>query len=149
MFQLGAHKAPGPDGIPAFFFQAFWDIVKEDVTRAVQAFFHSGSLFKPLNHSYIVLIPKKPFPDEVSHFRPISLCNVIYKVISKVMVNRLKPIMDSLITPHQNAFIQGRNILDNILLAREIMDTLKKKKGKKFSFGALKIDMSKAYDKVN
>ena len=95
VFQLGAHKAPGPNGIPAFFFHAFWDIVKEDVTRAVQAFFHSGSLFKPLNHSYIVLIPKKPFPDEVSHFRPISLCNVIYKVISKVMVNRLKPVMDS------------------------------------------------------
>ena len=69
--------------------------MKEDVTRAVQAFFHSGSLFKPLNHSYIFLIPKKPFPDEVSHFRPISLCNVIYKVISKVMVNRLKPVMDS------------------------------------------------------
>ena len=107
VFQLGAHKAPGPNGIPAFFLHAYWDIMKEDVTRAVQAFFHSGSLFKPLNHSYIVLIPKKPFPDEVSHFRPISLCNVIYKVISKVMVNRLKPIMDSLITPYQNAFIQG------------------------------------------
>ena len=54
-----------------------------------------------------------------------------------------------MITPYQNAFIQGRNIFDNILLTHEIMDTLKKKKGKKFSFGALKIDMSKAYDKVN
>ena len=105
VFQLGAHKAPSLDGIPAFFFQAFWDNVKENVTRAVQAFFHSGSLFKPLNHPYIVLIPKKPCLDEVSHFRPISLCNVIYKVISKVMVNRLKPVMDSLITPYQNAFI--------------------------------------------
>ena len=133
VFQIGAHKALGPDGIPAFFFHVFWDIVKEDVTRVVQAFFHSSSLFKSLNHSYIVLIPKKPFLNEVSHFRPISLCNVIYKVISKVMVNRLKPVMDSLITPYQNAFIQGRNIFDNILLAHEIMDTLKKKKGKKFS----------------
>ena len=69
--------------------------MKEDVTRAVQAFFNSDSLFKPLNHSYIVFIPKKPFPDDVSHFIPISLGNVIYKVISKVMVNRLKPVMDS------------------------------------------------------
>ena len=67
--------------------------------------------------------------------------------MSKVMVNRLKPVMDSLITPYQNTFIQGRNISNNILLAHEIMDTLKKKKGKKFSFGALKIDMSKAYDR--
>ena len=95
VFQIGAHRAPSPDGILAFFFLVFWDIVKEDVTRAIQAFFHSGSLFKPLNHSYIVLIPKKPFPDEVSHFRPISLYNVIYKMMSKVMVNRLKPVMDS------------------------------------------------------
>ena len=149
VFQIGAHKAPGPDGIHAFSFHAFWDIVKEDVTRAIQAFFHSGSLFKLLNHSYIFLIPKKPFPDEVSHFRPMSLYNVIYKVMSKVIVNRLKLVMDSLITPYQNAFIQGRSISDNILLAHEIMDTLKKKKGKKFSFGALKIDMSKAYDRVN
>ena len=62
VFQIGAHRAPSPDGILAFFFLVFWDIVKEDVTRAIQAFFHSGSLFKPLNHSYIVLIPKKPFP---------------------------------------------------------------------------------------
>ena len=149
VFQLGAHKAPGPDGIPTFFFHAFWDIVKEDVTRSVQAIFHLVSLFKPLNHSYIVLIPKKPFPDEVSHFRPISLCNVIYKVISKVMVNRLKPVMDSLITPYQNAFIQRINISGNILLSHEIMDTLKKKKWKKFSFEAIKIDISKAYDRVN
>ena len=100
MFQIAAHKAPSLDGIPTFFFHVFWDIVKQDVTRAIQAFFHLGSLFKPPNHSYIVLIPKKPFLDEVSRFRPISLCNVIYKVISKVMVNRLKPVMDSLITPY-------------------------------------------------
>ena len=77
VFQLGAYKGPSPDGILVFFFHAFWDIVKEDVTRTVQAFFHSGSLFKPLNHSYIVLTPKKPFHDEVSHFKLISLCNVI------------------------------------------------------------------------
>lgn len=96
-------------------------------------FFHSGSLFKPLNHTFITLIPKVSFLDQVSHFRPISLCNVIYKVISKILVNRLKPIMDSLIIPFQNAFIKGRNISDNILIAHEIMDILRKKKGKKNS----------------
>lgn len=71
-----------------------------DVINTVQAFFHSGPLFKPLNQTFITLIPKVPFPDEVSHFRLISLCNVIYKVISKIMVNRLKPFMDSLVTPY-------------------------------------------------
>ena len=71
-----------------------------DVINTVQAFFHSGPLFKPLNQTFITLIPKVPFPDEVSYFRLISLCNVIYKVISKIMVNRLKPFMDSLVTPY-------------------------------------------------
>ena len=118
MFQLGSHKALGPDGLPAFFYQDFWGIVKTDVINTVLAFFHSSSLFTPLNHTFITLIPKIPFLDEVTHFRPISLYNVIYKIISKI-------------------------------LAHEILDVLRKKKGRKTSFGMLKIDMSKAYDRVN
>ena len=148
VFQLGPHKAFSSDGIPAFFFHELWPIVKTDVISIVQAFFHSGSLFKPLNHIFITLIPKVTYPEEVNHFRPISLSNVIYKVISKILVNRLKPLMDTLITPYQNAFIWGRNVSDNILLAHEILDVLRKKRGKKYSFGALKIDMIKACDKV-
>ena len=144
IFQLGPHKAPGPDGPPAFFYQQYWDIVKFDVFNNIQAFFHLGSLFKPLNHTFITLIPKISFPDEVSHFRPISLCNVIYKTISKILVNTLKPFMDNLISPFQNAFIKGRNISNNILISHEIMDILRKKKGRKSSFGALKIDMKKS-----
>ena len=146
---MGLYKAPGLDGIPICFFQNFWLIVKTNVCNAVQAFFHSGSLLKVLNQTFITLIQKIPNLEEVSHFRPISLCNVFYKIISKVLVNRLKPIMDSIITPYQNAFIKGRNIIDNILLAHEIIDVIRKKRGKKDSFGVLKIDMSKAYDKVN
>lgn len=79
VFQLGPYKAPGPDGVPAFFYQEFWEIVKADVLNSMQAFFHSGFLLKALNHTYITLIPKTPFPEEISHFRLISLCNVIYK----------------------------------------------------------------------
>ena len=115
----------------------------------MHAFFHSGSLLKSLNQTFLTLIPKVNFPVDVSHFRPISLCNVIYKIISKILVSRLKPFMDMLITPYQNAFIQGRNITNNILLAYEIFDTLRKKKGRKKGYGALKIDMCKAYDRVN
>lgn len=149
MFQLGPHEAPSPDGIPAFFYQEYWDIVEVHIFNTVHAIFHSSFLFRSLNHTYITLIPKVPFLEEVSQFRPISLCNVIYKVISKIMVNRLKPLMDCLITPFQNAFIQGRNISDNILIAHEIFDYLGKKKGRKNCFGALKIDMSKAYDRID
>ena len=146
---MGSYKAPGPDGIPAFFFQNFWGLVKTDVCNAIQAFFHYGSLLKAFHQTFITLIPKIPNPEEVSHFRPISLCNVLYKIISRVIVNRLKPIMDSIITPFQNAFIKGRNISDNILLAHEIIDVVRKKKGRRDKFGVLKIDMSKAYDRVS
>ena len=112
VFQLGPFKAPGPNGFPAFFYQEFWQIVKQDVCNSVQAFFHSGSLLKSLNQTYLTLIPKVTFLEFVSQFRPISLCNVIYKIISKLMVNRLKPFMDTLITPFQNAFISGRSITE-------------------------------------
>ena len=112
VFQLGPSKAPGPNGFPAFFYQEFWQIVKQDVCNSVQAFFHSGSLLKSLNQTYLTLIPKVTFLEFVSQFRPISLCNVIYKIISKLMVNRLKPFMDTLITPFQNAFISGRSIIE-------------------------------------
>lgn len=149
LLQLGPHKAPGPDGILAFFFQERWSIVKNDILNTVHAFFHLGYLSKTLNHTYITLVPKLNFPYDVTHFRPISLCNVIYKVISKILVNRLKPFMDELITPFQNTFIRGRSITDNILLAHEILDMLGKKKGRKNGFGVLKIGMSKAYDRVN
>ena len=117
--------------------------------NAVQAFFHSGDLLKVLNQTFITLIPKIPNFEEVSHFRPISLCNVFYKIILKVLANKLKPIMDSIITPYQNAFIKGRNISDNILLVREIIDVIRKKRERRDSFRVLKIDMSKAYDRVN
>lgn len=136
VFQLGPHKAPGLDGIHAFFYHEYWSIVKIDVINTVQVFYHSGSLSKLLNHTFITLIPKVTYPKEANHFRPISLCNVIYNVISKILINRLKPLMDTLITPFQNAFIKGRNIFDNILIAHEIMDDLRKKRGKKYSFGA-------------
>ena len=103
--QLSPHKAPGPDVIPALFYQEFWSIVKQDILNSTHAFFHSSSLLKSLNQTFLTLIPKVQFPDDVSQFRPISLCNVVYKIISKIMVDRLKPLIDKLITPYQNAFI--------------------------------------------
>jgi hypothetical protein len=115
----------------------------------VHAFFHSGFLLKSLNYSFITLIPKTPTPEIVSQFRPISLCNVTYKIISKILVNRLKPIMDSLVTPYQNAFIQGRQITDNIILAQEVFEYMKRKHKGKWGYGALKLDMNKAYDRLS
>ena len=147
--QLGPLKAPGPDGIPAAFYQKFWPIVQQDVLHMVKAFFHSGFLLKSLNHTFITLIPIVPTPERVTQFRPISLCNVSYKIISKILVNRLKPLMDGLITPFQNAFVQGRQITDNIILAHEIFEYLKKKGKGKWEFAALKVDMNKAYNRIS
>ena len=145
IFQLGSFKSPGPDGILAFFYQEYWDLVKNDIFNYVQAFFHTCSLLKTLNQTFITLIPKNSCPKNVNHFRPVSLCNIIYKVISKIIVNRLKPLMDYLITPFQNAFIKGRNISDNNLITYEIFDMLGKMKGRKGCFRLLKIDSVRTY----
>lgn len=96
---IGASKAPGPDGITALFYQTYWSIVKHDVVATVQHFFASGYLLRSLNHTNIVLIPKKDNPTLASRYRPISLCNVLYKFISKILATRLKAFLPQLISP--------------------------------------------------
>ena len=85
LFAMHPEKAPGPDGMTAMFYQKFWDIVKEDLTRMVNQFLFDGTMAQGLNDTNICLIPKTEKPNEMSKFRPISLCNVSYKIISKVL----------------------------------------------------------------
>lgn len=91
LFQIVPLKAPGVDGFPARFFQRNWDVLKQGVCRGVLEFFTSGTMPEGVNDAVIVLIPKKDFPEDLRDFRPISVCNVIYKVVSKCLVNRLRP----------------------------------------------------------
>lgn len=93
LFQIGPLKAPGPDGFLARFFQRNWEVMKGDVIEVVRYFFHSKSLPVGVNDTVVVLIPKNDNPETLKEFRPISLCNVIYKVVSKCLVNRLRPLL--------------------------------------------------------
>ena len=146
--QMAPLKAPGLDEMPPLFYQNFWSLVGSDVTTSILYYLNSGSLPTPLNHTFITLIPKTKNPERVTEFRPISLCNVLYKIFSKVLTNRLKRVLPHLISEHQSAFIKGRLITDNIMVAFETLHYMKNHNSGKNGFMALKLDMSKAYDRV-
>jgi hypothetical protein len=146
--QMSPHKAPGPDGFSAGFYQDNWNVVGEEVCQSVLAILNSGVVDSELNFTYIALIPKTTNPIRVTEFRPISLCNVFYKLISKVIANRLKRVLHYLISKNQSAFIPGRLITDNILAAYETLHTMHTRMWGKEGYMAIKLDMSKAYDRV-
>ena len=147
MFSIDDDKAAGPDGYTSKFFKAAWSIVSVDVCAAVKEFFSSGKLLGEFNANVISLIPKLQVPLKVSDYRPIACGNVIYKCISKVITNRLKEGLCSLIDCNQSAFIPGRQISDNILLAQEFLKGYNWKRTS--SKCAFKVDIQKAYDTVN
>ena len=146
--QMAPLKSPGPDGMPPLFSQHYWDLVGKNITTYVLSFLNSTSLPENLNHTFITLIPKVKNLELVSEFCPISLCNVLYKIFSKVLANRLKKILPHIITEHQSAFTKNRLILENILVAFELLHCLQNHKSTKGDFMALKLDMSKANDRV-
>jgi hypothetical protein len=149
LFQMGPLKAPGPDGFPARFFQRHWEILKDDIIRVVQKNFCDGVMPPGINDTSIVLIPKGDNPEELKDFRPISLCNMIYKVISKCLVNRFRPLLGEIISPEQSAFVPGRLITDNAIIAFECIHSIQRGVGDREEFCAYKLDLSKAYDRVD
>lgn len=148
LFQMHPDKAPGPDGMTPAFFQKNWSVVGKDIIELIRNFFNTGELLAGLNETNLVLIPKNNNPTVISDMRHIALCNVLMKVITKVMANRLKEVLDVVVSDTQSAFIPGRLISDNIMISYEVMHYLKRRKVGKYGYMALKLDMSKAYDRI-
>ena len=145
---IGDLKAPGPDGMPSIFFKKFWDVVGRKLTDEVMGVLHGGPMPEGWNETIISLIPKVDTPEKVTDLRPISLCNVVYKVVSKVLSSRLRDVLPDFISPFQSAFVPGRLISDNILVDYELTHFLLNKRGGEVGYAAIKLDMSKAYDRV-
>ncbi|KAL2235300.1 UNVERIFIED_CONTAM: hypothetical protein Sindi_1262200 [Sesamum indicum] len=120
IFNINDNKAPGPDGYSSCFFKKAWNLVGDQVCRAVLDFFRNGRMLRQLNHTVITLVPKSEHSASVADYRPISCWNVIYKAITKIILDRLAPALEHLIDRYQSAFIGGRNITDNIFLAQEM-----------------------------
>ncbi|KAH9747206.1 reverse transcriptase domain-containing protein [Citrus sinensis] len=146
--QMSPTKAPGPDGLPAAFYQKHWLLVRYGVINTCLHILNNGGDIAPLNHTHIALIPKVSKPSRVTDFRPISLCNVIYRIVAKTIANRLKHILHYVIAPTQSAFIPNRLISDNTIIGYECLHKIRHSKGKKHGLVALKLDVSKAYDRV-
>ncbi|XP_030963604.1 uncharacterized protein LOC115984727 [Quercus lobata] len=146
--QMAPLKAPGPNGMPPIFFQHYWDSIGDDVVKVVLFCLNTSDVLPGLNHTFITLIPKVKSPELIYEFLPIALCNVLYKLVSKVLANRLKRVLPQIISESQSAFQLDKAISDNILVAFETLHHMKMKKVGKVGHVAIKLDMSKAYDRL-
>ncbi|EOY14356.1 Uncharacterized protein TCM_033752 [Theobroma cacao] len=147
VFDIDPESAAGPDGFSSYFYQQCWNTIAHDLLDAVRDFFHGANIPRGVTSTTLVLLPKKSSASKWSEFRPISLCTVMNKIITKLLSNRLAKILPSIITENQSGFVGGRLISDNILLAQELIRKLDtKSRGGNL---ALKLDMMKAYDRLD
>lgn len=147
MFKLNANKAPGPDGLTSGFYKAAWNILGQELTLSIKNFFYTGFLSYAVNSTILSLVPKGIGASAVSDYRPTACCNTTYKLISKLLVKRLKPLLPSLILPNQTAFVQGRLLVENTVLASEIVHGYHRDKGP--ARITLKVDIAKAFDTID
>ena len=144
--QMAQGKAPGPDGFTTNFFHFFWDMIKEEVLAIEEESRSKRGVLKAFNATFLSLIPKGEGADSPDKFRPIALCNVIYKIITKVIENHLNPLLPGLISLEQSGFVEGRQIMDSIIVVQEVTHSLK---CTNIPGMLIKLDIDKAYDKLS
>ena len=147
-FSVKGSSAPGEDGLAGLFYQKFWHIVGPSLTQEIKEFFMSARIPDGWNHTQLSLLPKIVNPTKVQDMRPISLCSVQYNIISKILCNRLKVILPEIISDTQGAFVSGRLISDNVIIAHELVHGLRTSDNISEGWMAVKTYMSKAYDRV-
>ena len=143
---LNGEGAPGPDGLPVFFYKEFWALVKGDVMATMEELRSPQANMERINKSYLFMLPKRQGAESVNDYRPISLSNSIYLIVAKVLANRLKEVIGELIVPFQYAFIPGRQLPDSVVMAGEILAAWKEQGTKGFMW---KVDFAKAYDSLD
>lgn len=122
--------------------------MKDRVTTTCLHVLNEGGNIQPLNHTYIAMISKLNKPKKVIDFRPISLCNVSYRIIAKTITNKLKEVLNAIISPTQSAFVPGRLITDDIIIGYECLNKIRQSRSSRKGLVALKLDINKAYDRV-
>ncbi|KAJ8333630.1 hypothetical protein SKAU_G00416380 [Synaphobranchus kaupii] len=137
-------KAPGPDGIPAEFYQAFWDLLKEDLAEVFRAAYREGRLGASLRQSAVALVPKKGDLKDLRHWRLINLLSTDYKIMAKVLMRRFQHLITSVVGPDQTCSIPGRSINDNLLLVRDVIIHSGERRS---PLGLLSLDQEKAFDR--
>ena len=146
VWECGSEKSPGPDGLNFKFIKQFWHILKLDIIIFLYEFHANGIFPKGGNASFIALVPKVPDPQNLYEFRPISLIGCVYKIVAKLLANRLKRIMPDIIDERQSAFVAGRQLLHSAIIANEVVEEAKRRKKSCLVF---KADFEWAYDSVS
>lgn len=148
VFSMYPEKSPGLDGLNPAFYRSYWSIVGRDVVKFCQHYMSTGELLGGINQTVVCLIPKVKVPKQMNDLRPISLCNVLVRILSKVLANRLKPCLKQLISDKQSAFIEGRLLNDNALIAFEVNYHMRRQTQGSTSIAGFKLDISKAHDRL-
>lgn len=147
LHKLNPNKAPGPDGLTSGFYKSAWGILGPEVLASIRHFFFCSFMPSSTNSTILSLVPKHPGASMITDYRPISCLNTLYKVVSRLLVRRLKPILSSLIVPNQTAFVRGRLLIENTSLAGELINGYHKLNGQRRI--TIKVDIAKAFDTLS